>query len=466
MLPIEVVKYGLKHTLWGGKETDDNGKVIEELMDNKGIVCLNNGVGTRINVRNGVESALDLTLVTDSLAGVCTWEVKKQTTVGSDHYPIITGVGLTIEKYDTDGVRNWAFHKADWEEFKEICEKEMAEIDIKEGVDQLNMSVGRVMIEAAERSIKRKEGKNKKRMVPWWNKECGEAIKARNKAFRGLKRNHSFENLMEYKRSQANVRKSIKSARRTCWRNFCNSVGRETEVGQIWGMIKRMNGIKREYGYPVLKEGEIIAVREEEKVEMLAKAFVKVHSSGNITEEGKRGREGTVAENEVLMQEEEENEDLLNKIFTMTEMNRALRKTKMTAPGKDQICYIMINNLSESSKEVLLELYNRVWREGKLPESWKEAVIVPIPKPGKDNSNPENYRPIALTSNICKIMEKMINEILSYYMESRGYLSRYQSGFRKGRNTMDPTLCLEHEIRKAQINKESVVAVFFDIEKA
>lgn len=31
---------------------------------------------------------------------------------------------------------------------------------------------------------------------------------------------------------------------------------------------------------------------------------------------------------------------------------------------------------------------------------------------------------------------------------------------------MDPVLCLEHEVRKAQINKESVVAVFFDIEKA
>ena len=60
----------------------------------------------------------------------------------------------------------------------------------------------------------------------------------------------------------------------------------------------------------------------------------------------------------------------------------------------------------------------------------------------------------------------MINERLTYYMESKGFLSKYQSGFRKGRNTMDPTICLEHEIRKAQINKESVVAVFFDIEKA
>ena len=41
----------------------------------------------------------------------------------------------------------------------------------------------------------------------------------------------------------------------------------------------------------------------------------------------------------------------------------------------------------------------------------------------------------------------------------------YVSGFRKGRNIMDPAVCLEHDIRKAQINRESVVAVFFDIEK-
>ncbi len=45
-------------------------------------------------------------------------------------------------------------------------------------------------------------------------------------------------------------------------------------------------------------------------------------------------------------------------------------------------------------------------------------------------------------------------------------MSKYQSGFRKGRVTIDPTVCLENEIRKAQINKESVIAVFLDVEKA
>lgn len=63
-------------------------------------------------------------------------------------------------------------------------------------------------------------------------------------------------------------------------------------------------------------------------------------------------------------------------------------------------------------------------------------------------------------------MERMVTDRLSYYMESKGLFSAYQSGFRKGRGTMDSILCLEAAVRKAQTNKESVIAVFFDVEKA
>ena len=45
-------------------------------------------------------------------------------------------------------------------------------------------------------------------------------------------------------------------------------------------------------------------------------------------------------------------------------------------------------------------------------------------------------------------MERMITEGLTYFLESRGLLSPDQSGFRKGRGTMDPVLCLELDIWK------------------
>ncbi len=48
----------------------------------------------------------------------------------------------------------------------------------------------------------------------------------------------------------------------------------------------------------------------------------------------------------------------------------------------------MSANLSEFALAKLLELYNKVWEEGKLPVVWNEAVIVPIKKPGKDPTSP------------------------------------------------------------------------------
>ncbi|GBN39948.1 hypothetical protein AVEN_21781-1 [Araneus ventricosus] len=50
------------------------------------------------------------------------------------------------------------------------------------------------------------------------------------------------------------------------------------------------------------------------------------------------------------------------------------------------------------------EKANRIWREHVFPAKWKYATVIPIPKPGKDPQNPLNYRPIALTSCMCRDM--------------------------------------------------------------
>lgn len=100
----------------------------------------------------------------------------------------------------------------------------------------------------------------------------------------------------------------------------------------------------------------------------------------------------------------------------------------------------------------MLKLFNLIWETGQLPSDWKNTIIVPIIKPGKDPSDPSSNRPIALTSRLCKIIERIITERLTYFLESKALLSPYQSGFRKGLNTMDPVKCLESDIWNGQIN--------------
>ncbi len=145
---------------------------------------------------------------------------------------------------------------------------------------------------------------------------------------------------------------------------------------------------------------------------------------------------------------------------------RAIARAGITSPGKDEICYIMLKHLGVLASIKQLGFYNEVWVKGKLPTGWKESVIIPIRKPGKDPSNPNIYRPIALTSHIGKIMERMITERMVFYLGSRGILSPHQSGFGRGRGTMDPIICLETGVKKAQVNKKSGMAVFFDVGKS
>ena len=115
---------------------------------------------------------------------------------------------------------------------------------------------------------------------------------------------------------------------------------------------------------------------------------------------------------------------------------------------------------------LLLDIYNYIWQTGDFPECWNEAIVIPIPKPGKDHSDPNNYRPISLTSCVCKTLERMINDRLVWYLEHNNILSEIQCGFRKSKSTVDHLVRLEPFIRDAFLNKQEVVSIFFDLEKA
>ncbi|KAK2711693.1 hypothetical protein QYM36_012711 [Artemia franciscana] len=89
---------------------------------------------------------------------------------------------------------------------------------------------------------------------------------------------------------------------------------------------------------------------------------------------------------------------------------------------------------------------------------------VPIYKGKGDRSDPASYRPIALTSCIAKLYEKMIKLRFEPLIDNS--LIAEQAGFRKGRSTLENLIQLDHDIKKAFTRKRVVSAVFFDIKKA
>ena len=93
-----------------------------------------------------------------------------------------------------------------------------------------------------------------------------------------------------------------------------------------------------------------------------------------------------------------------NKKFMMRDLKRSLKMSNISSAGPDQIPYEILRHLSTETLHILLDIINETWKSDTFPESWREAPILSIPKPGKDHFNPLTYRPIALTS-MCKTIE-------------------------------------------------------------
>jgi hypothetical protein len=136
-----------------------------------------------------------------------------------------------------------------------------------------------------------------------------------------------------------------------------------------------------------------------------------------------------------------------------------------SSPGPDQITPKVLKELAHLLALPLSIIFNKSIQEGAVPEDWKMANVTPIYKAG-DKTSASNYRPISLTSHICKIMERIINDKLKDHLESNLLLSSNQHGFRKNRSCITNLLEYWNEITRRIDQREPTSAVYFDFQKA
>ncbi|GFT72113.1 probable RNA-directed DNA polymerase from transposon BS [Trichonephila clavipes] len=136
------------------------------------------------------------------------------------------------------------------------------------------------------------------------------------------------------------------------------------------------------------------------------------------------------------------------------------------ALGKDTITNKMLKNFPIKLILILTILVNKILKFHHFPSNWKEAIIFPVIKPGKNKNLPNSYRPIYLLSTLSKLTEYIILNRLKKFINDKSLITPNQYGFTNKLSTLHPLLRLTESISEGFQKKKSTGVVFLDIQKA
>ncbi|GFO49476.1 RNA-directed DNA polymerase from mobile element jockey [Plakobranchus ocellatus] len=354
---------------WGDTRRDGRGRMLEEFTAENDLIILNSGEQTFVHSAS------------PSIAAECSWAAHSDL-CGSDHFPMF--LTFTSNLSSNVNTTSFNFKKADWNRFGDLCK-----LSLDDSVADIEQFTSK-LLDAARSSIPFHKGTKNKTRVPWFTQECRQALRERKKAQRKYFKTPSFENFINFKKQKVKVKFVIKNSKKQSWKTYVSSLNSNTFSKTVSKKIKKIKGKNFAPSCHLKKDGQIIS-NLKDHADHLAETFSNNSSSENYSKNFQQTKQR--AEKVHLNFSSDNNEPYNNPLF-MLELKNSIIKSNESAAGPDGVYYQFLRHLPESCLHTLLKLFNNIWTTGDIPPSWREASVVPIPKPGKDPSDPSDYRPI------------------------------------------------------------------------
>ena len=156
-------------------------------------------------------------------------------------------------------------------------------------------------------------------------------------------------------------------------------------------------------------------------------------------------------------------EDVFISIEAIEEKLEELNPNK--AAGPDGVESRLLKECAVEVAPILHQIYRKSMDDAEVPDLWKDAEIIPIHK-GGSKATMANFRPVALTSVVCKVLERIICSAILAFLAANDLISQQQHGFVRGRSCQTNILLCMEKWTDSVDNGKSVDIAYFDYAKA
>ena len=230
-----------------------------------------------------------------------------------------------------------------------------------------------------------------------------------------------------YVTARNRVNRLMTQARRRYEQDICSKSKTKPKVfwSHVRGKMKSASGVSSLLESPDDKSS--LRHEDYEKANILQKQFGSVFTiepEGELPEFPRRTEQSI---NDIVVTKE-----MTQKRLEELDSNKSF--------GPDEMHPKLLKEIAEHIAEPLSLIMNKTLHEGTLPEDWKLAHVTPIYKNKGAQNMAVNYRPVSLTSVVCKLMESILGEHITNYLTNLKLLSNKQYGFISKRSTVTQLL--------------------------
>ena len=284
----------------------------------------------------------------------------------------------------------------------------------------------------------------KQNSLPWVTNAIRRLIRRRDKAHKKSKQTGYNS---KWKKLQAKVTKEVKVAKENYMK--INLENAKANPKRFWRYIKN---VRNEANHiPALNHNGRLCETNKEKANALNEQFSKVFTKKIYN---------TVPLQTPLVPK-------MDRIEVTTEgvMNLLKNLDVSKAAGPDEMHPKILKEIAKEFTPVLTHFLRQSLTTNSVPNSWETATICAIHKKG-DRSDPANYRPVSLTSIVCKMLEHIICSSIMKHLEKHNIITDKQHAFRKY-HSCETQLCTVVNDWAKEMDRGNQVDIFFlDLEKA